>query len=323
MDQKLAREFLVALGVGVSEYKAEWVTAPCPMARWRHASGKDSHPSFGIRLGGKPHYNCFACNKGGDLAGLLDELIHLSKNDPVPTMDIGEAYRVLEQDSKKGYITQPEWKMYETHEDSVPIAWPEWWLESFFRARDCPVARDYLIKRAVPQTLWDTFDIRYDTSRNAVCLPVRDRDSRLVGMRGRHLDPMKEPRYHDYDFNDVNNTSKVWYNEDRIVLTKPIVLVEGAFDLIRVYQCYRNVLSPLSAQMSISKIKKLLVFPQVFCLFDNDKAGQIAYEKVKMALGKRIAVRQLKLPEGVKDPGEAPISLLSDLLLKFKLLDLP
>lgn len=323
MDQKTAKKFLAALGLHKTEVRSGWLTAPCPLAPWKHSSGKDSRPSFGLRVqNGRSFYNCFACNDGGNLETLLAEIINYTHGDPPESMDLALAYKILEEESLGGYITQKEWEPYRKLDPNHMDAWPEHYLDKYPLAHQIPVAREFLEGRGISTSVMAKFDIRFDYSFKTVTFPIRDVLKRLVGMRGRYLCPtVGGPKFYDYSYKGTNNTSLVWYNENNVSPMKPVIITEGALDAISVASCYGNVLAALTAQMSIQKISRLKKYPLLFCMFDNDPAGQIAYEKVKLQLGKHVAVRRVTYPQNfkAKDPSDIPSSVMADLLISHKL----
>lgn len=323
MNHKNAKKFLAALGIHKSEDRGGWIIAPCPLAPWRHSSGKDSRPSFGLKIqDNRSFYNCFSCNDGGNLETLLAEILAHTHGDPPESMDLATAYALLDEEAQAGYITQKDWTMHRKLDPNYMEAWPEHFLDKFPSANKIPLAKDYLQSRNVLGADITKFDIRFDYSFKTVVFPIRDVAKRLVGMRGRYLvTEVGKPKFYDYSYQKKNSTSLVWYNENNSTPLKPVILVEGALDAIAVSKVYSNVVAALTAQMSIQKIGRLKRYPVVFCMFDNDNAGQIAYEKVKLQLGKHVSVRRVSYPDNfkAKDPSELPVSVLSDVLIHHKL----
>lgn len=306
--------------------KHEWVLAACPFASWKHRNGQDNHPSFGIHAK-KEFYNCFSCGMGGTVTSLLDELRLLVQQDKDIEAGkvLAKAYEYLDRVEEGRELPEiPEWSPYGNVVLSTDpiVEWPEWMLDSLPSVRTSKEAMAYLHGRGLGEAaVIDYFDLRHDPFKDAVVVPLWDRKKRFVGLRGRYLDPVDDIRYHNYVFNHQSNTAHFWFNEDRVDYGLPVVLVEGMFDLMAVWRIYPNVLSPFSTQMSVSKLRKLTEFPEVYCLFDNDVAGQAATEKVIEVLSSQIPVRSITYPSNLKfkDPAEMPQSVLSSILIDNRL----
>ena len=248
-------EFLSAVGVHGHVMEGEWVQASCPAAFSRHKSGTDHNPSFGINVNeeGKSGYHCFSCGmKGHDLGDLLLELQHDAKIYGVMNhFDFTKARTMVENEDDIGYVAH-EWT--DTSLDKQFEAWPEWWLDKFPSAWAHQGARTYLQNRGVLQSTAKALDLRFDPKREMVCFPIRHQSGFLAGFRGRHL---TTKRYHDYVWNQINNTSIVLYGESWIDPMQPVVVVEGPFDLAAVYPHYKNVVALFMASVNKRKMAKL------------------------------------------------------------------
>jgi DNA primase len=98
-----------------------------------------------------------------------------------------------------------------------------------------------------------------------------------------------------------------WLGEHLVDTEKTVVLAEGMFDFLSVMRVYRNVLSPLMAGMNDNKLKRIGRFSSIVTMFDGDKAGDLARERVDQVLGgpgRRI--KHLKLKAG-QDGGNMAI----------------
>ena len=289
-----------------------WITASCPLACWTHKSGHDNNPSFGIKVEDKKpsYFNCWGCNKGGSLEALMLELLHLSKEN-TEGLNIAEAYKLIDADELTGFHVS-DWSEFtpaQSKEQFQP--WEEQFLDSFIPANKSIKALEYLASRHIGLSNIKQFDIRFDTGRETVGFPFRNYNHKLAGMRGRYINPINERRYHDYDwFNfstlkKINNTKHVWFNEHLIDWDKTIVIAEGAFDVVAIYQEYQNVMSPLSASMSFEKIDRLKQAVKILCFFDNDLAGETAYRKILTAVNGDVVVKKVTYPEGTPIAADA------------------
>lgn len=85
----------------------------------------------------------------------------------------------------------------------------------------------------------------------------------------------------------------------------PVVLVEGYADAEAVSQVY-----PFVVAMMTSSVKSVLapllplLTSQVVLMFDNDKPGQAGQARGARMLRGKVVVREIPLPDGVKDPAD-------------------
>jgi 5S rRNA maturation endonuclease (ribonuclease M5) len=291
-------ELLGALGSHALQHEGEWVQASCPGAFARHAHGHDSNPSFGINVvdDGKSGFNCFACGlKGRDLNDLLIELHHEAKQHDHKGIDFAKARQIVAQEDDIGYVAH-EWK--DTSDVKVFEPWPEWYLDDYKPAWGHLPARDYLMARNVYRKTAKELDIRYDAKRDMVCFPIRHRSGFLAGLRGRSL---TTKRYFDHVWNGNNNTSVVLYGESWIDPLKPLVVVEGPFDLAVVYPHYKNVCAIFMASINKRKMATIELAASVLAMTDSDMAGEQVFWHLRDVMPD---TQRVQIPEGKKDPGE-------------------
>lgn len=289
-----------------------WLIASCPFAHWRHDSGVDNNPSFGVDLESQSHrFHCFSCNAGGKLKELPDQLHLLNgggkkmswqkKKEDVAGLDIGRAKELLMAKEKLELEFLPKGEALKSKALKNELeAWPEWWLESFPEVAGFEEARAYLEGRDVHEDQWKTFDLRYDPTRERVCFPIRDWNDNLLGLHGRTV-VGATPSYYMYGYKGARNPI-VWPGEHMANLNKPVVLVESVFDWVSVHRVYKNTLCSLSAGISVDKIKRVDQFPRVVTLYDNGKGGDTARQRLSKYLRKKPIHRTP--PVGLSDPGE-------------------
>lgn len=312
MNRNGIRRFLRALDAKHVRDNGRWITASCVLAPWTHQSGKDDHPSFAIEVrdDAESKYNCFSCG-GGDLMSLVFKLKHFGA--APPKYDLKVATEIAVADGEHPiHFNVKEWGEQAALEEYV--VFPEMWLATFMPAAQSPRATKYLRKRGLSEELVQALDIRYDTEKDAVCFPIRDFEGQLCGLRGRRLNPSDDvPRYHMYGNHKGQRNTLVWYGESWVDFDQPLVLVESVFDLASVYRVYRNVAAPLSVSFSEPRAKRLKGATSILTLFDSDKAGDKARERIAKYLPKT-RCRHVYLPEGVKDPGELGVEEIRELL---------
>lgn len=277
-----------------------WVRSSCVLAPWNHDSGKDSSPSFAIRIDQNKtsYFNCFVC-KHGKLADLLLELQHHKAH--LLGYDLAAAWKLVHADEEhKLALKIKDWGE-STATQSEDLVMPDWWLDSFQHAWPVPYAREYLEKRQVTKEVHDELDIRWDRSKLTVCFPIRNGSGELVSMRGRRIDPSPgTPSYHVYKFYG-QQAGGCWLGEHNVNYDKPVLMVESVFDYTSVKRVYANVVAPLSVGINAARMKRVSKCTEVVTYFDQGVGGDKARQIVSKHLGSALITHII--PKA-KDPGE-------------------
>ena len=312
MDREAIQVFLRALSAKSIQHTPGWVTASCPLSPWTHQSRKDNHPSFAISVDpeGESHYNCFVCG-GGDLITLVSLLDAYGAE--APRYDLKSAVELAVADGDRPLaFSVKDWGQKIAAEPYVTF--PEMWLATFVEALRVPRARQYLHGRGLSDSVIRKLDLRYDTERDAVCFPIRDFDGVLCGLRARRLAPTDDmPRYHIYKTGTGKHNRMVWYGESWLNFDKPIVMCESVFDAASVYRVYRNVCAPMTAGFTEERAKRMRRAVDIITLFDADKAGDKARQRIRQYLPSAHIVNVYPT-EGRKDAGELSVGELRELL---------
>lgn len=329
-----AKVFLSALKVSSVE-SGTWLRGCCPLAPFTHKHGKDSDPSFGISLKeGKSSFNCFSCHSGS-LEELIQSLEMYSRGtDYQDYYDFITARKCLDEENI--LLPLPEFKEFTNTDYDKFVAWPENSLDVFIPWKESKKAIEYLEKRLVLPKTADFFSLLVDERYNRIVFPYYNIYGKLAGCRGRsfgtglrHLEYVYDAEFSRVAFphnpvsaNLLNNSRLVWFNEHNFKVNKPVIIVEGQFDLLKIWPLYENVLAVLSAKPTIFKLQKLLQAHSVLLMLDSDTAGGLAIEKLSDFLIRNgIKVGVVPLQEDKKDPDECDISWISqtlkdDLILK-------
>jgi hypothetical protein len=135
---------------------------------------------------------------------------------------------------------------------------------------------------------------------------VRDFNGRLVGLHGRAIDDKAEPRYRMYTFAKQNNPI-AWLGECWVDLGRPIVVAEGPFDLASIRRVYANVVSPLFANPSVDKVRRMSDALEWVTFLDRGVGGDKGRERIESALGKGHVIQHLHPPKGRKDPRDMSV----------------
>ena len=308
MKQDKVRKFLEELKVKVphTQRRSGWTVSECPLGPWKHDGGKSSPEVFGVKdEPGDPHANCFACGFHGTLGELLTEAKHRNKAQPRIDVKWGLLFEMVDQAVLDGDLDldTPDIEEVMSRRTEDLHEFPQWWLDSFPPVHAIPWANTYLAERNVSPAMAELLDLRADTEQHRICFPVRDFKHRLVGLHGRAVHAGVEPRYRMYLQADQNNPI-VWLGEDWVDLNRPIITVEGPFDLASVKRVYDNVVSPLFVNPSIAKLKRMSDALEWITLYDRGAGGDAGREKVSKLLDSDHVVHHLHPPKGRKDPGE-------------------
>ena len=312
------REFLKALGCKVpqSQPRSGWTICNCPRGPWKHTNGKSAPEVFGVSNDpGDSRTSCFSCDWHGTMQELLIDLHHLNKMDHHLDVKWGDLFDMVSKAdaSVDMDLSGPTYEeMLSTPKDALH-PFPEWWLQGFLPVSDCPGSWDYLNERDVSPDMASRLDLRFDTVQKRVCFPVRDFSGMLMGLHGRALDPEAKPRYRAY-LQAGRMNPIIWLGESWVDVNKPILVVEGPFDLARARQVYANTVSPLYATPGNLTLSRMGDALEWVTLLDVGQAGDQGRAKITSTMGKGRIITHLRTPTGVKDPGEMTEQQLRDLL---------
>ncbi len=311
MNKKQAIDWMKKLGskVPAVQQRGGWVTCECPLGPWEHDNGKSNPEAFGIKImSGDSFCNCFSCGFHGSQSDLILRMRYLNKKTHNKDYPFGELQNDLDlcvENAELEGIYSPDIEEMLFGEGKVkPHVFPDWWLESFPKWHEVGWAIEYLSRpdRDVPTKVADFLDIRVDPHQKRVCFPIRDFAGKLMGFHGRAIEDDVEPRYRMYLQANRNNPI-IWMGEHWIDTEKPIVVVEGPFDLASVYRVYRNVCTPLFANPSEKKLKRMGGAAEWITFLDAGKGGDKGRQKIEAVMGKSAVVKHVVPPNGKKDPG--------------------
>ncbi len=319
-------EWLRAMGaIAHPKISAGWVNSNCPFGNWRHNNGVSGPDAFGVQVAsGVPFVNCFSCGYHGDVNDALLELRHLEKITPsgIPR-DFATAQALIDKASDEFELNFDGPSIEEVlNAKTLMHEFPEDWLNSFNPVWGHKIGREYLRYREVPIEVAEALDLRWDASEGRVCFPVRDFKGRLMGLHGRAINAGVEPRYRMYQYQGRTNPL-VWLGENWVDVDKPILVVEGPFDLASAVRVYRNTVSPLFANPSFEKIGRMGDCLEVFTLLDRGKAGDLGRARFSKSLPGSKVVNLVPPSSNIKDPGAMSIENLQDLLAAYLSLDEP
>lgn len=320
MDSVRVDEFLRALGCDrIRPGGNMWINATCPLALWKHASGHDNTPSFGISIepGSASKYKCHACGTSGELTFLVFTLAKYTKRDLSHLLQFLQAHNQLSVSelearaarvSDEGYwstrkkvagiVVQPR-----AMERNMPVPelqiLPESALDSL---RDLPsqVMEHLTGPRKLRPVTVRTWELGYHRAADRIAIPIRDCEKALVGISGRAFGDQKPKYLHSSGFRGAFYL----YGEDKAVRNARVHLCEGFFDVMYLWQKGYNAVAMQGSSISpfqVEKLKKL--FSEVAVVTDGDVAGYKAAEKALSMVGAAMPTSIIKVPAG-KDPDQ-------------------
>jgi hypothetical protein len=162
------------------------------LAEWRHESGRDSSPSFGIKIcdDGASVYNCFTCKSKGDLAGLAFALARY-RDEP----ELREYGKKVQQDEILGGTDdfgtwEEKGKSVKAEKSDRITKFPSYrdFLQRFDPVWKHPAALNYLARRGIGFYAVATLGLRFDYWSQRIIFPVFDQwTGRYAGCSGRTI----------------------------------------------------------------------------------------------------------------------------------------
>jgi DNA primase len=181
-----------------------------------------------------------------------------------------------------------------------------------FTLRDLDASHPYLTARGFsPETIayfGAGFHAGKGIMKGRIVLPIHDADGTLVAYAGRWPGDQTPEGEGKYKLPQGFHKSIWVYNLHKAkacARQHGLVLVEGYFDVMRLYQlgvCHAVALMGSSLSETQENLIVDAVGPQgkVTLLFDGDTSGRTCTEHVLSQLGKRVYTKALYLPDGIQ-----------------------
>jgi hypothetical protein len=282
----------------------------CLFAKHTHGQGVDKNPSGFIKTSNVGYY-CRSC--GMQFPSLKRALFELYLLNEDAGLDNTRLKSVLNGDID---LDLPSHQYISKQTAPEPfIALTDKFVNSFtpIASPDAMKAREYLVKRSIPARVVKAFNIKFDASTNRVVVFYRNKEGLVAGAIGRSIDN-SEPRYWVYSENNHFNSS-IWFNEYAINGDKPLVVVEGIFDCLKVAQCYKNVVAIGTSITSSPKLSKLSTF-NILWASDNDASGLLSRAKAREYYQGKTSFSDLFVPKLYKDFGDTPLSMIKRVMMR-------
>ena len=154
-------------------------------------------------------------------------------------------------------------------------------------------------------TTLEKFEVGFSKSKNRIVIPVRNQQYKIVGLIGRAIESLQEPRYL---YNKGFKRADVLLNIQNAKAFSEVIVVEGSVDAMKVHEAgFPNVVATLGAQVSRNQVVLLKkYFDKIIIFSDNDDAGNAMRDAIiDLCRGKEIYTA--KISEGLKDPAEMQV----------------
>ena len=162
-----------------------------------------------------------------------------------------------------------------------------------------------LHERGLSHTTLEKFEVGFSKSKNRIVIPVRNQQYKIVGLIGRAIESLQEPRYL---YNKGFKRADVLLNIQNAKAFSEVIVVEGSVDAMKVHEAgFPNVVATLGAQVSRNQVVLLKkYFDKIIIFSDNDDAGNAMRDAIiDLCRGKEIYTA--KISEGLKDPAEMQV----------------
>jgi len=309
------------LGCKIRRRGNDQLMVSCPLARWRHENGDDSTPSLSVRAGEPAICYCFGCKFSGTVRRLLYEYANLAGVSPHYLLSkLDEDFSSLGRSDSRGKQKQRwykwGWKGYQDMNEQPDImqgglSHQLAQIYESYRVNLEPV-REYLKLRGLKPELADEFKMGYDEGRRRLLIPCYDWAGRLVGIIGR-LTVNQSDGSPKYLYSKGFELSQYLFGENIIYrfiqqgrLPSSLVLVEGVFDHLNLYQYGVPALALMGSNLSSMQRQKLSqMASHIILMLDNDKAGIEAANRIYQQLHWRVRTSIYSLANmKVNDPAE-------------------
>jgi len=307
--------------------------APCPF----HKSGQERTPSFTVSKD-KQIFNCFACNKGGNVFSFIMDYEGVGFLDAVKTVadKVGIDFKYNNKNTKS--------ETYKKEFETMELAC-KFYLNNL-NTKNGVEAKKYLLDRGIDDNIIKEFEIGlstqnrtslydfltkqgvelqtidniglinkngvdiYDTFLNRIMIPIKNINGQVVGFTGRIYHGEDQAKYVNSKETVIFKKSEIIFNFDKAKnyakQEKQIIVVEGNMDAIKMFASgIKNVVALQGTSLTKFHLDvfKRLNMP-VIVMLDNDAAGLNATLKNGELLHNYGIETKVVRLTGYKDPDE-------------------
>jgi hypothetical protein len=338
MDLERVVKILDILGTPkVTVSGAGWVRAHCPFARWTHANGQDSFPSFAIRIDddNESQFKCQACGKKGHLKGLVYQLQAVTHREfpdlqeIVAKDGIGKPKASRERANNATFysdkvkfagITTTTKNVKKFAREAPPVL-PEKMLQQY-KGMDLEVML-YLHgpgRKLTDETL-DRWEIGWDDRSRRITIPIRDLDKQLVGVSRRLFGKPRRRMHRESgkSYDEPKYLHSKGFRRDFFLYGEHLIdenirhayVTESFFDVMYLDQLgYLNSLAIMGSYLSqLQKAKIEKFFDEISVVRHGDLAGAEMAAGISKMLSGSVQVNIFDCPEGEDSNSMSPEDL--------------
>ncbi len=271
-------------------------------------------PSFNVNPQ-KGFYYCFGCGAGGNAIKFLMQYERITFVEAVK--DLAHRFAIPLENEPASKSNQQNDRILQCLQ-ATAIFYHAFLVQN----PSAEVARSYLHQRKVPESTWKTFQLGfapddwqtlflhltsqgfsqnelaaaglvkfspksgrpYDTFRNRIIFPIRDRRGRSIAFGGRAIAVDQQPKYLNSPETQYYQKSKVLYGFyeglESIRQTRQAILVEGYLDVTRLHEFgFAQAIATCGTSLTMQHIHSMQQYnmvEHVVLLLDGDQAGQKA-----------------------------------------------
>ncbi len=290
----------------------------------------DSTPSLSVSEQ-KKIWRCFGCGKGGDVVKFISlyenvsymealEKLATKYNIPInirakeKDAEIYKVMKIVSEFYQNELIKNPQALSYVKERNINPKTIEEFGIgysPNHYKLIDYlkNISDHYLNLYKSTQNLSISPTNMRDIFSNRIIFPIKDASSRVLGFGGRVISKDESVKYLNSPDSDIFKKSKLLFginlSLDYIKERQEAVLVEGYFDVLRLYQIgIKNIVATLGTAFGTEHAKILSKYAKrAYLFFDSDNAGKSAsLRTAKMLLSANIQPLYVEYSE--KDPDE-------------------
>lgn len=299
-----AQDFLSRLKLrNIEEATTQEIKFSCPFPG--HTGG-DENPSAYMNVNSTAWY-CHGCKRRGNAVTFMADLFNFSNY---------ESLRFL-KDIYGGGFQNPETTLEDEinryfmefgKPDAEPINYvlQKTLLSDFALTEE---ARQYLYDRGFHSFEIEDWQLGYDKLSERITIPIFDELGRLIGFKGRTMDPNVKPKYKvlggsQYGFPRYHVGQVVYGLDKRPAGAKSVILVEGELNAIAMHQLgWKQTVAAGGSTFTNVHAKKIIDCAEGVVLFyDSDKAGYEATKHTAELLMPHMPV--FTVPEHEYDPAD-------------------
>lgn len=308
----------------------EWVNICCPFAGFRHKSGKDSHPSFGISYGGHSFFKCYTCSHDALPLISLPFILWLNGN---PYMHDAVKF-ILDNEPIDDDVDKiptntvvSDLPLNPFAEKAVKTFIPQEIIDIFPSVLQHKNELSYLVDRRLINliTLLE-YKVKCDPIKNLIIFPLTNHKGDIKVLRARRWRDKKlftiSPGLFGMEGVEFPSLAKdgVWFGLHRAKIREPVVLVESEIDALRLSTLgYTNSIASCSSNVTAKQLSNIQ--NKVIILgYDSDLAGEKATKHICNFYNDKIIYKINWDLVGRKDAGDVVDKEEMDFLMERKTL---